>query len=258
MLTVLQARASSSRLPGKVLLSLLGRPMLARQIERVLRADAVGPLVIATSTEPADDAIEALGDTLGVAVARGSLNDVLDRFYRAALPYRPVHVIRLTGDCPLADRQVIDRVATAHLESGADYTSNARPASFPDGLDVEVCRFAALETAWREATLPSDREHVMPFLWRQPERFAKRNVTNDRDLSGLRWTVDEAADFAFVTAVYEALHPAEPDFLMADILALLAARPELAALNGGFLRDEGYARSLRDDAAAAVGRPGGR
>ena len=245
VLGILQARVSSTRLPRKVLAPILGRPMLLRQIERVRRASLLDVLVVATSTDPSDDAIEELCAINSVACFRGSLTDVLDRFYHAALPYRPEYVVRLTGDCPLADPDLIDRVIHVCIDEGLDYTG-AEP-SFPDGLDVEVMRFTALEEAWEEATRPSDREHVTQFLNRQRDRFRVRGVANDVDLSHLRWTVDEPADFELVTRIYEALYPANPAFTTQDILGLLARRPELATLNKGIVRNEGLARSLAAD-----------
>ncbi|HMF99203.1 MAG TPA: glycosyltransferase family protein [Vicinamibacterales bacterium] len=245
VLAILQARVSSSRLPRKVLKSILGRPMLLHQLDRVRRARTLDALVVATSSDPDDSAIAELCAAAGVRCYRGSLNDVLDRFYRAALPFRPQHVVRLTGDCPLADPDLIDRVVAACVDESLDY-SGAEP-SFPDGLDVEVMRFSALEAAWTEATRPSDREHVTQFINRQRDRFRVRGVASDVDLSHLRWTVDEPADFELVTRIYEALYPANPAFTTKDILDLLARQPELVTLNRGIVRNEGLARSLAAD-----------
>lgn len=248
ILAILQARVTSSRLPGKVMLPLLGQPMLARQLERVRRATLIDQLMVATSVDGSDDPLALLCDQLGVACHRGQLDDVLDRFYQAGLPYRPEHIVRLTGDCPLADPDLIDRVIRLCLESGCDYVSNGTaPATFPDGLDVEVMRFSALEQAWCEARLPSEREHVTPFIYHHPERFRLAQYRNPVDLSHLRWTVDEAADFTLVRIVYETLYPQQPDFDTSAILHLLDARPELVTLNTDHQRNEGYAKSLLHD-----------
>lgn len=247
IVAVLQARATSSRLPGKVLKPILGTPMLAHQIARIRRSKRIGTLVLATSADGSDDPVAALAASLGIECFRGSLEDVLDRFYRAAVSHRPEHVVRLTGDCPLADPDVIDRAVALHLESGADYTSNCLEATWPDGLDVEVCRFAALEQAWKEAALPSQREHVMPFINRQPQRFRIVHLKDAVDRSAMRWTVDEPDDFEFIRRVYEALHPANPAFGTADVLALLERDPDLAALNARFPRNEGLEKSLEKD-----------
>jgi spore coat polysaccharide biosynthesis protein SpsF len=141
-----------------------------------------------------------------------------------------------------------------HLAGGFDYTSNVVRRSFPDGLDAEVVEFP--ETAWREATLPSEREHVTPFIRSHRERYRFGDLAQPRDLSGQRWVVDDSADFAFIAAIYEALYPANPAFATADILALLERRPDIAAKMGHAPTNEGYQRSLAADAAALAARKG--
>jgi glutamate-1-semialdehyde 2,1-aminomutase len=247
ILAVLQARATSTRLPGKVLRPILGKPMLAHQVARIRRSRRIERLILATSDASTDDPVAALAGTLGLECFRGSLDDVLDRFYRAAAAHSPDHVVRLTGDCPLADPEIIDRAVELHLASGADYTSNCLEPTWPDGLDVEVCRFPCLEEAWKEARLPSQREHVMPFVNRQPRRYRIVHLKGDSDLSRMRWTVDEPEDLEFVRKVYEALHPSDPAFSTSDVLALLGRDPGLAALNARFTRNEGLEESLRKD-----------
>ncbi len=256
ILGILQARTSSRRLPGKVLKPILGRPMLERQIERLRRARRLDKLVVATSTDASDDAIAALCRSLSVDCFRGSLDDVLDRFYQAARRYAPRAVVRLTGDCPLADPQVIDQLIDMHLAGGFDYTSNVVRRSYPDGLDTEVMGFHCLETAWREAVLPSEREHVTPFIRSHRERYRFGDLAQAEDLSDRRWVVDDPADFAFISAIYEALYPANPAFTTADILALLERRPDIAARMGHAPTNEGYQRSLAADAAALAARKG--
>lgn len=214
--------------------------MLLQQIERVLRARVPERIVLATSSNPEDDAVARIGHEAGIGVYRGSLDDVLDRFYRAAEPYSPSHVVRLTGDCPLADPAIIDAVVQFAVENGFDYASNTIHPTFPDGLDVEVATFAAVRTAWREATTRSDREHVMPFLHRQPDRFNLGNFENSKDLSGLRWTVDEPNDFELVKEIYQALYPLNPEFNTADILALIEEHPDIVQHNKGIARNQGY------------------
>lgn len=248
ILAILQARASSTRLPGKVLRPVLGRPLLALQLERVVRARRIDKLIAATSDRPDDDAIAALAQNEGVECFRGSLDDVLDRFYQAARPLNPDYVVRLTGDCPLADPLVIDAVIDFCVSSGFDYASNALQPTFPDGLDVEVVRFSCLEEAWREARLASEREHVMPFIHRRGDRFKIGIYKNETDLSHLRWTVDEPEDLEFVTRVYESLYRQHPDFSTEDVLRLLEERPDLAAINARHKRNEGSLASARKDA----------
>jgi spore coat polysaccharide biosynthesis protein SpsF len=230
---------SSSRLPGKVLMPILGEPMLARQIERLRRATTIDRLVVATSTEHSDDPIAALCARLGVDCFRGSLDDVLDRFCKAAERYMPEQVARLTGDCPLADPAVIDAVARFHLAGGYDYSSNTLHPTFPDGLDVEICRYACLVEAGREATSRFQSEHVTPFLYQQPQRYRLGDFRCSSDLSALRWTVDNAEDFELVCRIYAALYPSNPHFALDDIVALFENNPDLAAINAGHRRNEG-------------------
>lgn len=244
ILAILQARTSSSRLPGKVLLPMAGAPMLTRQIERIARARLLDGLIVATSDRAEDDGVAKLAETAGVGLFRGSLHDVLDRYYRAAQPYRPSHVVRLTGDCPLTDWDVIDAAIAFMTEGGFDYASNTLEPTWPDGLDVEVITFAALETAWLEARDPLEREHVMPFVTRRPDRFKLGSLRNDCDLSAMRWTVDEPVDYALAVAIYDALYPHNPAFTTADVLALLQREPELSQTNATIVRNAGFAAPL--------------
>jgi spore coat polysaccharide biosynthesis protein SpsF len=221
ILGVLQARMSSSRLPGKVMKNLLGRPMIDRQIERLRRAETLDRLVVATSDDPSDDPLAEHLQAEGVGVFRGPLADVLGRFAGAMERFGPAeHVVRLTADCPLTDWRVLDLVVRRHLEHGNDYTSNDLIRTFPHGLDVEIVRAEALALAVREATLPADREHVTPFVYNRPDRFRLGCVTQAVDRSAERWTVDTPNDFVFARRVYERLYPANPAFTSEDILAL--------------------------------------
>ena len=256
ILGILQARVSSRRLPGKVLKPILGRPMLERLIERLRRSRRMDKVVFSTSSDASDDAIAALCQSLAVECFRGSLDDVLDRFYQAADRHSAGNVVRLTGDCPLADPTVVDRLIELHAAGGYDYTSNTLTRSYPDGLDAEVTQMRCLEAAWREARLPSEREHVTPFIYRHPERFHLGNLAQPTDLSHLRWVVDEPADFAFIAAIYGALYPEKPAFETADVLGLLERRPDIAVLMGRAPANEGYQRSLAADAAILAARKG--
>jgi spore coat polysaccharide biosynthesis protein SpsF (cytidylyltransferase family) len=226
---------------------ILGEPMLFRQIERIRRCRQIDELVVATSTSAADDPLVAFCGERDIKVGRGSENDVLSRFVDVARPYAPHAVVRLTGDCPLADPKVIDAVIALFKSGNCDYASNVEPATFPDGLDVEVIRWSALEQANKDAVLPSHREHVTPFVRTQPSIFPSACHTRSPDLSHLRWTVDEPADFAFARLVYETLYPANPNFTAADVLRLVESDPALGAINSGFERNEGMKKSLRAD-----------
>jgi len=252
MIAILQARVSSTRLPGKVLEDILGEPMIFRQIERALRSGRIEGLMVATSSDVSDDPLADLCRRKGIECFRGDLDDVLDRFYHAALQCGPDHIVRITGDCPLLDPEVMDGVIEKHIEGNYDYTSNTAPATFPDGLDVEVFRFSALVDAWREARLPSEREHVTPYIRNNPDRYRMGNLLNGEDLSSLRWTVDERRDLDFVRRVYEYLYPEKPAFGMKDVLNLLKQKPKLMEINSGISRNEGYSKSLRKDADLAA------
>jgi len=233
VLCILQARVSSSRLPGKVLLPILGEPMLARQIERIRRAARIDALVVATSDRPSDDGIDAVCDRLGIERYRGSLDDVLDRFYQAAGRYGPRHVMRLTGDCPLTDPSLLDALVDLHLAGGYEYSSNVIERTFPRGLDAELFSMGLLERAWREATTPYEREHVTPFMYQTGPAIPRGSLEDTVDRSGMRWTVDYAEDYAFVCRVFEALYPRNASFGADDVHALLRAHPEIAAINAG-------------------------
>ena len=226
---------------------ILGEPMLFRQIERLDRSREIDQLIVATSTDASDDEVVQACAERDLACYRGSLDDVLQRYAKAAEPYAPGIVVRLTGDCPLADPAIIDEVIRFFRAGDYDYASNCMPPTFPDGLDVEVMRFSCLQEAEREAVLPSHREHVTPFLRAYPDRFRIGNYFSADDRSMMRWTVDEPEDFEFVRHVYEKLYPAKLDFTTWDILDLLERQPELQAMNSAFKRNEGTKNSLRAD-----------
>lgn len=239
VVAILQVRMSSTRMPGKIMKPILGRPMLALQLERVGRCRSLDLLAVATSVESSDDPVAALCVQEGLPCYRGSLHNVLDRFYHCAQAHGAVHVVRLTGDCPLVDPAFIDILVDFYFEEGVDYATYCRPPSLPDGLDAEIFSFEALEAAWREARDPFELEHVVPYIIRRPERFSAANWEYREDLSHLRWTVDQPEDFEFVTRVFEELYPANPAFTMQDVVELLARRPELVAINAMHKRKPG-------------------
>ncbi len=255
IVAILQARMQSSRLPGKVMMEILGKPMLALQLERIERCHNIDKLVVAISNQQADDPIAVLCETLSVACFRGSLHDVLDRYYRAAEHYTAKHVVRLTGDCPLCEPAVIDKTIDSHLAECRDYTSNFHPACFPDGLDIEVFKFEALEAAWQGAQLPSHREHVTAYIYQNPGVFNLGSYSQTPDMSNLRWTVDEAEDFEFVTYIYEALYRDKHDFTCDDILDYCRANPEIFLLNSKYMRNEGMIKSLQEDEEYLTEKP---
>jgi len=239
ILGLLQARTSSTRLPGKVILPILGKPMILHQIDRIGRANLIDKLVLVTSSDDTDEALAEACLDYGVPVYRGSLDDVLDRFYQAALLENPDHIVRLTGDCPLADPEIIDRVCQFHLNGGFDYSSNVHPPTWPDGLDVEIFSMEKLADAWNEAQDKFDHEHVTPWMLRQG--FSLGNVVNQLDLSGLRWTVDEPEDLEFARRIFEGLYEKNQNFGVDKILDFLGNNPEIQAINQHFVRNAGSA-----------------
>ncbi len=236
IVTVIQARTGSTRLPNKVLRPLAGKPLLARMVERVLAAESAGVVVVATTLEPSDDPIIDLCRAEGYAYYRGHSDDLLDRHYQAGRLHDAEVVVKIPSDCPLIDPRVIDRVIGyfQRRKGDYDYVSNLHPATYPDGNDVEIMTMSALETAWREATRPLEREHTTPYLWERPDRFRLGNVTwetgQDYSMSH-RWTIDYEADYRFIAAVYDALFYDNPLFSLDDILAFLDDHPEVAAIN---------------------------
>lgn len=247
IIAILQARCSSTRLPNKVMRPILGKPMLLCEIERIQRSQRIEKVVVATSLSPEDDALADVCRKHKIEYFRGSLDDVLDRYYQCAKQLRATHIVRVTGDCPLLDWNCMDAVIEKHLAKKNGYTSNTLVPTFPDGLDIEVIEFRALEIAWKEACLLSEREHVTPFLYKNPQRFHLGCLKNAEDLSSLRWTVDEQEDFVFVTKVYEELYNHKQDFTMQEVLNLLERKPQFREINQRFQRNEGFMRSLEMD-----------
>lgn len=252
MLTLIQARRGSSRLPDKVSLDLCGQPLLVRQVERVRRARRAGQVAVITTTEAGDDALADLCQRHEIACFRGNALDLLDRHYQAARHFGETGgVVKIPSDCPLIDPAVIDRVLGFYLEHEGqfDYVSNLHPATYPDGNDVEVMPLAALETAWRTARRPLEREHTTPFFWENPGRFRLANVAWETGLDysmSHRFTIDYPADYAFIKAVYEELFPVNPAFGLADILDLLKQRPDIYALNAEYAGVNWYRNHLEE------------
>lgn len=238
VIVCVQARMGSTRLPGKVMRTVLDKEMLLWEVERIRRARTVSDVVVITTVSSADDVIAELCRTKGISCYRGSETDLLDRHYQAAKQFGADIVVKIPSDCPLSDPAVIDRVIGLLLEEPGryQYVSNYHPPTFPDGLDVEACPMDVLETAWKEAKKPHEREHTFPFIWDNPERFKIGNVENplgDMFISH-RWTLDYEEDFEFMRRVL--LHFRDrPDFSMEDVLRLLEAEPDLLEINKKYL-----------------------
>ena len=238
---------------------LQGKPLFVRQAERVKAASLCGRVIIATTTHRDDDAIVEVCREEGLDFFRGHAQDLLDRHYRAALHYAADTVIKIPSDCPLIDPALIDRVIGYYLEHTYDYdfVSNLHPATWPDGNDVEVMRFSALEQAWKEAVRPLEREHTTPYIWERPERFRIGNVVMEggADYSMThRFTIDYAEDYRFIAAVFDELYPADPLFGVDAILSLLERRPDLMEINAGLAGVNWYRHHLDELRTVGVGQ----
>jgi len=224
-----------------------GKSVLERVIQRVLRSRGIDEAIVVTTLAKRDLSLVRICAERGVRVFCGSEDDVLDRFYQTAKILSPDHIVRITADCPVLDPMVVEHVINRHLSSGADYTSNGLVERYPDGEDVEVFSFAALQKAWKDASLVSEREHVTPYIRNHPELFLLESVISEKDLSDQRWTLDTDRDYEFLSALYRELGPENEYFGMERILAFLAERKDLRKLNEGIARNEGLAKSLRED-----------
>ena len=231
VVAILQARMSSTRLPGKVMLELEGDTCLMQQVKRIQHAKKIDQLVIATSTDISDDIIYDSCIKEGLSCFRGSLTDVLDRYFQAATQYQATEVVRLTADCPLTSPALIDKIITRHIETQSDYTTNCLPYTFPDGLDVEVVKFDILQHLHQTAVTQDEREHVCFAIRNQPDKYTIHNLTRKDDISHLRWTLDYWQDLQFVRQIYRHLYKKNEFFDIDEILQLLKSHPELLAIN---------------------------
>ena len=242
---IIQARMGSSRLPGKVLMkSGNGMPLLYHVINQLRHCSKVKNLVIATTTNQEDDEIEKFADNNSVNVFRGSEKDVLDRYFQCAKKYSFSTIVRITSDCPLIDPQIVDKVIERFFSGNYDYATNTLIRTFPIGTDAEVFSFSALETAWKNAQLPSEREHVTPHL-RNKGNFKTINVENDTNISNLRLTVDRIEDFELIKEILNniSINPIH----LENILELFSRKPELIEINKHINNNEGLDRSLKED-----------
>jgi spore coat polysaccharide biosynthesis protein SpsF len=237
---VVRARMASNRLPGKTLLEAAGKTMLEHTVERLARSRLLGPIVVATTALTEDDDVAGVCHAIGVPCFRGSPDDVLDRVYSCAKHHALEHVAHFGADNPLIDASVCDEILEVYVDGSWDYVTNNLPPTYPDGQEVEVTSFSALERTWSEAQEQRHREHVLTYIWEHPDRFRIRNVERRPPLADERWTLDYPEDYELLRAVFEALHPANPAFGIDDVLAFLDAHPELRALNSAHRRP--YAR----------------
>lgn len=248
---ILQARMNSSRLPGKVMLDIAGQPMLAHVVARLGRASSLDGVLVATTVDASDDVLAEYCQENGIAIVRGSQFDVLDRYYQAASQAGADIVVRITADCPVIDPQLVNQALDEFVRTGVDFAANRLPPpftrTFPIGLDIEICTFQALSRAWKEATQPYQREHVMPYLYEQvdlevktPEMsiglsgqgFKVLLLNHAPDLGALRWTVDTAEDLEFMREVFSRFDRRN-DFSWLELLKLVQEHPELSVINAG-------------------------
>lgn len=243
---IIQARMTSTRLPGKVLMEVMGRPLLSYQIERLRFSKRIDKIIIATTTNKEDNPIAELARKEGLRVYRGSEEDVLDRYYQTAKSFGVRHVMRLSSDCPLLEPAVCEKVIANYFETNADYVRTGH--SFAEGLDCELLSFVALKHSWKEAHLMSEREHVTLYIRNHPEKFRSFVLENDTDDSRYRITVDRENDFLVVKALLENLYQnSEIPFSIDDIKNFLDFHENIFALNADVIRNEGLLKSLRED-----------
>lgn len=233
VVVIVQARMRSTRLPGKILKTVLEKPLLEYQIERLRRVRLADEIVIATTDDGSEGPIVELCQRLRVPFFRGSEEDVLARYHGAAVAFKADVVVRVTSDCPIIDPAVIDGVIGFYLKNRSryHYVSNSETRSYPRGMDTEVCSFEVLDEAFREATRQPDREHVTLFICRQPRRYRLGQVVYREDQSRHRWTVDTPEDFELIRRIIQSLWPQDPCFGLERCLALLEEHPEWALIN---------------------------
>ena len=245
VVAIIQARMSSTRLPSKVMKPICGKPILWHVVNRLKAAKYLDEVMVATTTHPSDDVIEEWCSLTGVPSYRGSLEDVLERYYGAASKAGARTVVRITADCPLIEPDLVDKAVEKFSEGVYDHVGV--DSSFPDGLDCEVFSFEALTKARSDARLASEREHVTPYIWKNPGLFRLGAIKSPEDLSHMRWTVDDEKDLKLVTEIYEALYRGDDVFHMREILSFLSRNSRLLDINSMTVRNEGYARSLKED-----------
>jgi len=232
IVAIIQARMGSTRLPNKTLELIEERPLLYHVIERIKSCQKIHKIVIATSTNKKDDVIENFANENDIELFRGSEEDVLDRFYQTAKKFNAALIVRVTADDPFKDPNITDRIVSELINNKKlDYVSNTVKPTFPEGIDIEAFRFKALETAWKEAKTKEEREHVTPYIWKNPRKFRIKNISNKRNLSFLRWTIDYEEDLKFAKEVYKRLYKNGEIFCMEEILKLLEKEPSLIQIN---------------------------
>lgn len=236
IITIVQARTGSSRLPKKVIMPLAGKPLILRMLERVRKSGLAGDIVLAVTQDSTDDTLANIGEKGGYKIYRGSTSDLLDRHYKAGLHYGAEAIVKIPSDCPLIDPDIITRVISKFISDKEryDYVSNLHPATYPDGNDVEIIRMEALEIAWNKAIKNFEREHTTPYLWENPELFKIGNVEWETGLDYSmthRWTIDYPEDYLFIKEIYDSLYNSNHYFGLNDILNHIKTHPGIKEIN---------------------------
>lgn len=246
VIAMIQARTGSKRFPRKVLAKIENKPMMWHVINRIKQVKGIQQIILITTEKKEDRILLRLARESGILGFAGDVNNVLKRYFRCAVLYHADAIIRITGDCPLIDPNVVEKMLTFYKKHDYDYVSNTFPPTFPDGLDTEIFSFKTLQRIAHDAKLKSDREHVTPYIRKNVRKFKIFNYENELDLSQFRWTVDEKNDLKFVRKIYHRMRP-ENIFSMKDILGIISKNPKILEINKGIRRNESYSRSLKKD-----------
>ena len=247
IIAIIQARMGSTRLPNKILKLLEDKTVIEHVYNRVKKSKYIDDIFIATTIDEKNLPLINFCSSKGFRIFCGSEEDVLDRYYQLARLLAPDHIVRITSDCPVIDTDILNLIIEGHLQSNADYSSNTIEETYPDGLDTEIFKFSVLETAWKNSTLASEREHVTPYIKKHPELFKLNSIISKTDYNKKRWTLDTDLDFIFLQSIFEELYHIDHDFKMKDILNLLEEKPFLEEINSTIIRNEGYLKSLKED-----------
>lgn len=243
---MIQARVGSNRFPKKVLAKIENKPMIWHVINRVKKVKGITEIILITTFRKDDKNLLKIAKESGIHSFSGDIKNVLNRHYQCALKYNADVIIRITGDCPLMDFKILEKMLNFYMRYDYDYLTNVYPPTFPDGLDVEIFSFKTLEKMVRKAKLPSEKEHVTSYIRNHPKEFKIFNYENESDLSRFRWTVDERQDLVFVRTIYRKMRP-KMIFSMQNVMNIISKYPNITKINAEISRNEGYLKSLRMD-----------
>jgi spore coat polysaccharide biosynthesis protein SpsF len=245
---IIQARTGSTRFKNKVIKKIMTKPILYHVIRRVQQAKRISDVVVATTDKREDKILEEIANACKVPIFFGSSNDVLDRYYQAATRFNFVNIVRITADCPVIDPTIIDKTVDKFNSGSYDYVSNCLTRTFPEGMSVEVFTIEALRKCWCNAIWSSEREHVTPYMWKNPNIFRSDELLNEEgNQSKIRLTIDFPRDFLLIKKIYDKLFPLNPYFLLPDVINLLKTNPNLNKINNNIGIREGYLASLKND-----------